>query len=131
MGDDEHRLPFRRKLHDNIQNLPHHLRIQRRGNLIKKHKFRMHGEGTDDGNSLLLSAGKHPGIGFLLIQKSYPFQKLSRLFFRLLLVPFLHLHHSQCNIFQNREMRKEFITLEYHAHFLPILKVRVFLPFFP
>ena len=33
----------------------------------------MHGEGTDDGNSLLLPAGKHPGIGFLLIQKSYPF----------------------------------------------------------
>ena len=69
MRHNEHRESLLRELHDDIQHLSDHLGIQRGGDLIKKHEFRMHGEGAHNRDALLLSAREHARVGLLLVGK--------------------------------------------------------------
>ena len=57
MGDDDHRHAVRRQLFHNLQNLADHLRVQRRGRLVKQHDVGVHRQRTGNPHTLLLSAG--------------------------------------------------------------------------
>ena len=53
-----------------FQNLSYHLRVKCGSRLVKKHHFRIHTQGTHDGDSLFLSARKLTGVGVALIEQS-------------------------------------------------------------
>lgn len=50
--------PLLRQTALHIQHLPHHLRIQRRGRLIKQHHRQLHGQRAGNRHALLLAARK-------------------------------------------------------------------------
>ena len=52
--DDQHRHAVTREVAHDVQHLPDHLRVQRRGRLVEQHQLRVHGERSRDRHPLLL-----------------------------------------------------------------------------
>ena len=57
MGTHHHGHLLVRQIPHNVQHLAYHLRIERRRRFVKEHDVRVHTQGADNGDSLLLSAG--------------------------------------------------------------------------
>ena len=80
----------------------------------------MHTEGTHNGNTLLLPAGKLGRIGICLFRQPHSFQKLHGFLFRFFLRSLQKLYGGQRHVLQNRLVRKKIEMLEYHADMLPV-----------
>ena len=120
MGDNHHGHAGLGKLFHNIQNFPHHFRVQSGGGFIKKHHIRLHGQGTNNGNTLLLSAGELNGIGTCTVCKPHTVQQLQCLLLSFSLGDALYLDGSDRHILENGFVRKEVKVLEDHAHLLSV-----------
>ena len=88
MGDNHHGHPFSGEPANDREHLPDHGWIQSRGRFIKKKDLRIHRNGPDYGNPLLLSAGKMFGKSKRLVSQSNHLQKLHTFFNRFLLASF-------------------------------------------
>ena len=106
-------------LHD-IQHLAHHFRVQCGGRLVEQHDLRLHHHGADDGNPLLLSAGKLNGVSIRPVSQTHTRQQGARLLFGLGLVHVLDLDGSNDHILQNGLVGEQIEVLEHHAHLLPV-----------
>ena len=70
MCHDHHRHAILRQFLHHGEHLADHLRIKRRGRLVKQDDVRVHRQRPHDGNALLLSAGKLRGIRARLIRQT-------------------------------------------------------------
>ena len=106
------------KLLHQFQDLSYHLRIKSRCRLIKQHHVRVHGKRSCNGDTLLLTAGKHVRIGICLIRKTYSLQKLQCRFFSLFLTHKIQSHRCEHNVLFYCLMWKKIKLLEYHSDLL-------------
>src|SRR5439155_4964003 len=58
MGHDHHGHTFLSKLAHDLEHLPNQFGVEGRGGFVEQHQFGIHGEGTSNGNTLLLSTGE-------------------------------------------------------------------------
>src|SRR5687768_13521696 len=56
VGHDGHRHPVAREVAHDVQHLPDHLRVQRRGRLVEEHELGLHRQRAGDRHALLLPA---------------------------------------------------------------------------
>ena len=77
VGDHHHGHTLLCKVFHNIQYLADHFRIQCRGGFVKKHHFRIHAQGTDNGNTLLLTAGELIGVSICPIRQTDAIQQFN------------------------------------------------------
>ncbi|MDR6759129.1 hypothetical protein J2Y48_004445 [Mycoplana sp. BE70] len=62
VGGKDHRHSIPRQVAHDVQHFGHQLRVKCRGDFIEKQRLRLHGNGADDGDTLLLAAGKLIGV---------------------------------------------------------------------
>ncbi len=75
MGDDQHgHSGLRQFLHD-AEDFANQFRIQSGGGFVEEQDLGVHGQGSGDGDPLLLAAGQLVGIGVRLFRQSNPRQK--------------------------------------------------------
>src|SRR5919197_2816621 len=79
VGGDQHRHPAGSQLADHVENLADELRIERARHLVEEHQARLHGEGADDGDALLLAAGEPIRILEALVRESEALEERRRL----------------------------------------------------
>ena len=118
MGDDDHAHALARQLQHHVQHLAHHLRIQRRRDLVQQDHFRVHAQCPHDGNALLLTARQLARPGLLACQQPDPLQQSVRLGLGFRTVALLHLQRPQQDVVDDVHVGKELIALEHHAHLL-------------
>ena len=120
MGNDGHGHALLGKVTHQIQHLTHHFRVKGGGRLVKQHDLRVHGQCTDNGNTLLLAAGKHVGVLIGLIGKADTFQQRHGLLLGLLGCFLLQGNGRHGDVLQHRLMGKQVEVLEHHAHLLAV-----------
>ena len=103
-----------------VQHLTHHLRVQRRGGFVEQQYLRLHGQGADDGDALLLSAGEHIGVFIGLIRQTDALQEGHGLLPGLLRRFLFQGHRGHGDVLQHGLMGKEIEVLEHHTHFLAV-----------
>ena len=124
MGDNRHGHAGLCKLFHDVKHLADHLGVEGGGRLVKEHDFRFHSQRAYNGDTLLLSARKHRGIGVGLIGQADTLQKLHGNLVRLRLRLELQAYRRKGDVFLHRHMREEIEVLEDHAH-LPPVQVKV------
>ena len=120
MGDTDHGHTGLCQFLHNFQNFADHFRIQSRGGLIEEHHFRLHGQSTDDGDTLLLTAGQLAGVGIGAVSQTNTLQQVHGLGFRLFLALLQQMDGSQGHVFQNSHVGEQVKVLEHHAHLLTV-----------
>ena len=120
MGHHHHGHAGLRQLLHNLQNLPHHLGVQSGGGLVKEHDLRLHHQGPDDGDSLLLTAGELDGVGIRPVGKTHSLQKPHGLLGGILPADPGDLHGRQNHVLHDGLVGEEVEVLEDHAHFLAV-----------
>ena len=118
MGDNEDGHAAAGQIHDDVQHFLHHFRVQGGGRLIKEHHLRVHGQGTDDGQTLLLTAGELPGVLVGLFLQAHPAQQGQGLFLGLGLGYLLLQYRRQGHIVKYRHVGEHVKILKHHAHAL-------------
>ncbi len=121
MGHHHHGHPLPGQGLHHLQHLPHHLRVQGAGGLVKEHHLRLHAEGPDDGHPLLLAAGKLDGVGVGAVPQANTVQKGQGLLLRLLLGHLLHLHGGKGHVLQDGQVGEQVEVLEHHPHLLAVV----------
>ena len=116
MGDHHHGHAVGGQLLHDVQHLAHHFRIQGGGGLVEQHYLGIHGQSPDNGDPLLLTAGKLVGIGIGLFLQTYPLQQLHGFLVGLRLGHQARAHGSQGDVFQNGHVGEQVKVLEHHAH---------------
>ena len=117
MGDHHHGHTLIGQLFHDLQHLAHHFRVQGGGWLVKQQHLGLHGQGTDDGNTLFLTAGDLIGIGVGLILQTHAAQQVQGRFIGLLLGHQTGTHRGQGDILPDGHIGKQVEMLEHHAHF--------------
>ena len=119
MGDDHHRHALARQFQNDVENLAHHLGVERGGDLVEKKDLGLHHERPNDGHALLLPARKLAGEGLRLVQQAHAFEQLAGAPGRF--GPFLaqNLRRAQQEVLQHVQMREELVALEHHPDPLP------------
>ena len=120
MGDHHHGHAVSGQLLHHLQHLAHHLGVQGGGRLVKQHHVGLHTQGADDGDALLLSAGKLLGIGIRPVAQAHRVQQAAGRGLGLLLGDALGVHGGQGQVFQHGHIGEQVEVLEHHAHFLPV-----------
>ena len=116
MGDHQHgQALLGQRAHDR-EHLPHHLRVQGGGGLVKEEDLRVHGQGPGDGHPLLLAAGELPGPGVDVGGHAHLVQVLHGQVLGLLLVLLQDLGLAHHAIFQHGHVVEEVEGLEHHPH---------------
>ena len=108
-----------------LQNRMGRLRIQGAGGLVAEQHLRIGGQGSRNGDTLLLAAGELGRIGIGLIGKPNHIQKLQGTFFCLFLV---HPDEFQgeADIFQAGSLHQQVEALENHSH-VPAHRPKLFI----
>ena len=118
MGYADHGHALFRQQAKCIENLAHQLRIERRGYLIQQHVVGLHGQGTGNGQTLLLTTGHLGRVHIQLVTQAnvlqFLFGNLDRFFF----AHFLDDSGGQRRILQYRHVGKGIPLLKHHAQFL-------------
>ena len=100
-----------------VQHLFDHLRVERRGRLVKEHDLGLHGQGAGDGHALLLPAGELARVDVGLFGDAHLLQQVHR---RSPAPPaVLRLRTDalrQHDVVQHGEVREQVELLEDHAH---------------
>ena len=78
MRDDQHRHAVAREIAHDVEHLPDHLRVQRRGRLVEQHQLRVHGERPRDRHPLLLPARQVGRVLVGLLGDADPLEQLVR-----------------------------------------------------
>ena len=124
MGDDDHRHAVRRQLFHNLQNLADHLRVQRRGRLVKQHDVGVHRQRTGDRHTLLLAAGKLCRVGFGLFGQPHAIQQVQRTLLGLGFRCLFQFHRGQHHIAHDVQVVEQVEVLEHHTdvltHFIQV-----------
>lgn len=102
--------------HD-IQHLVHQLRIERARNFVKKHRFRMHGQGPRNGDSLLLATRKLLRILIGLFGQPYLLQEVPGYLLGLLSCKTLHMNRRFHYVLERGEVWKQVEVLKHHTYF--------------
>ena len=95
-----------------LKDLADHFRIKGRGRLVKEHDPGIHGEGSGDGNPLLLTAQELGRIGVPLFSKSNPLQELHGLLVGIAMACLFDLDRCKGNVQENREVGVQVELLE-------------------
>ena len=118
MGHDDHgHAIFRQFLH-NGENFADHFRVQSRGGFIEQQDIRLHGQGTGNGNTLLLPAGQAHRVFISLILQAHTIQKAQGVGLRFFLGDVLHIDGRGCDILHDGHIAEQVEILEYHADLL-------------
>ena len=120
MGHHHHGHAHLGQLLHNVQHLANHFRVQGAGGLVKQHDLRLHAQGTDNGDPLLLTAGKLGGVSPRPVGKAHTGQQGHGLFLGLGLGFSQKLGGAKGQIFQNGHMGEQVEMLEHHAHLLTV-----------
>ena len=116
MGDDQHgHAALGEGLHD-AQHLAHHFGVQGGGGLIKEQDLRVHGHGTGDGDTLLLTAGDLPGPGVDVGGHAHLLQVLHGVGAGLLTAALEYLDLACHAVFQHGHVVEEVEGLKHHPH---------------
>ena len=119
MGDNHHGHSLVRQLPHDLQHLSDHLWVQGAGGLVKEDYVRVHGQGADNGNPLLLSAGDAARIDVRLVRQSDAFQQPAGVLLRLGLGLPLQGDGGKGDVLHHRQVGKQVEVLEHHSHFAP------------
>ena len=115
MGHNQHGQTLLGQLQYYVQHFSNHFRVQRCGNLIKEHDFRVHAERTDNGHPLLLATGELTRVSVLFLQQSHPLQQSLSLSLHPFFLPLLYFDGGEGDVVQNGFVGKQIIALKYHA----------------
>ena len=118
VGDHQHGDAGVGQLFHQLQHFADHLRVQGGGGLVKQDDVRVHGQGTSNGNALLLAAGKALGEDIGLIGQAHAGQQLVGTGGGLLLVLELEQFRGQAEVLLDGQVGEEIEVLEHHAHLL-------------
>ena len=116
VGDNDHGQPLLRQLFHNVQNLPHHLGIQRGGGLVEKQKLRLHGQGPGNGHPLLLPPGELPGLRVDVGRHPYLLQEGKGALPGLGFLFLQHLDLADHAVVQHRHVVEQVKALKNHAY---------------
>ncbi len=119
MGHNQHRQAVPGELPDDGKHFADHGRIQGGGRLVKQDDLRIHRDGADDGDALLLAAGELGGEAERLVRQSDHPQELHALPAGFLPAAPEELRLGQHQVFDHGQMGKEVEGLEDHADLLP------------
>ena len=114
VGDHDHGGALLGEIAHHTEDLTHQLGVERRRGLIEEHQFRLHRQGTRDGDTLLLPAGELRRIIPGPIGEADHLQQFEGLLLDLRLGHPFHLHRRFHHVFQRRHMREEVEPLEDH-----------------
>ena len=120
MGDHQHGQTLRGQVPHDGEHLPHHLRVQGGGGLVKEEDLRVHGQGPGDGHPLLLAAGELPGLGVDVGGHAHLGQVLHGQLLGLGGALLEHLDLAHGAVVQHRHIVKEVEGLEDHTHLRPV-----------
>ena len=122
MRDDQHRAALLCQIQQHIQHLTHHLGIERSGHLVKEHQRRVHDECPNDGDPLLLPAGKLPGIVLRPVGEPHALEQSQGFRLRVFSSALLHHARGKRDVIQNALVRKQLVALKNHPDLLPELR---------
>ena len=117
VGYDDHGHAAFGKLFHNGQYFAHHFGVQSTGRFIEEHDIGVHGQGTGNGHTLLLTAGKLMRIAFGFFFQTNAAEEFQGALFGLFFAHFFEFHRGQHDIFLYGEVGKEVETLEHHTDF--------------
>ena len=118
VGDHQHGDAGVGQLLHQFQNLAHHFGVEGAGGLVEQDHVRVHGKGTGNGNTLLLTAGKALGVGIGLVGQAHAGQQLVGLVGNGLLILELEQGGGQLQIFLHGQVGEQVEVLEHHTHLL-------------
>ena len=119
MGDDDHGdAQALVDIGDQLQDGAGGVGVQGGGGLVAQEDLGRGGQGTGDGDALLLSAGELGGIGVGLVGEAHQLQQLQRLLPGLLFGHAVDLH-GEADIFQTGPLHEQVEALENHADGAP------------
>ena len=118
MGNDYHCHVVMSQLFHYFQNFPYHFRVEGRSRFVEQHHFWFHTQGTHNGDTLFLAAGKLRRVRIRSVFQTNTSQQLHCLFRRFRFALFQQLHGGNGHIFQYCHMGEEIEMLEHHTHFL-------------
>ena len=116
MSHHDHGHTALRQILHHVQHLTDHLRVQSTGRLVEQHDLRVHHQGTHNGDSLLLSAGKLAGIGVGPVGQTHLCQKLQGLLLCVGLGHPLNAHRGSGEVVHHVHVVEQVELLEHHAH---------------
>src|SRR3712207_4069681 len=121
VGHDGHRHPVPREVAHDVQHLPDHLRVQRRGRLVEEHELGLHRQRPGDRHALLLAARQVGGVRVGLRRDAHALEQLLRALAGTGLREPLHLDRSQGDVLHDRLVGEQVELLEDHADLGPHL----------
>src|ERR1700754_4317742 len=105
--DDQHRHAVASEVAHDVQHLPDHLRVQRRGRLVEQHQLRVHRECPRDRHPLLLTPRQVRRVGVPLLGDTHAREQLVRPGARRIPRDALHLHRGQDDVVQHRHVGEQ------------------------
>lgn len=124
MGDNQQGHALAGQPLNHFEYLLDHLRVEGGGDFVKEHDLGVHAQRTDDGDALLLTTGELTRERVALVQQAYARQQGFGLGTGFAAVALLHFHRAKQHVIEHAHVRKQVITLEYHAdlltHFAPV-----------
>ena len=116
VGDHHHGHAALGQAHHDIQDLAHHLGVERGRGFIEEHDDGVHAQRTRDGHALLLSTGQLAGVLVFVGQQAHAVEQLVGLGLRIRQVAAEDLHLGDGQVFRDRQMGEQLEVLEHHAH---------------
>ena len=118
MRDNDHRHAFLGQALHNLQNLADHLRVERRGRLVKQHDIRVHCKRTRNRDTLLLTAGQLRRESVRLVRKADALQKPHSVLARLFLGSLFQFGRGKHHVAHNVQIVEQVEQLEHHTNVL-------------
>ena len=115
MRHDHHRHALRSELEHDVQHLVDHLGVERRRGFVEQHHLRLHGQGSGDRRSLLLTARQLRRELVRLRANADTFEQRHRPLLRLVLGDLAHLDRPEHDVLDDRLVGEEVEGLEHHA----------------
>ena len=105
-------------LHHHVQHFLDHLRVQRRGGLVKQHDLGLEAQCAGNRHALLLAARELQRVLEGLLGDLDALELLHGFFFGFLLGDFADPHGRERQVFEHGQVREQIELLEHHAHLL-------------
>ena len=120
MGDAHHGHAFQGQGLHHVEHFTDHFRVEGRGGLVKQHHLGLHGQGSGNGDSLLLAARQARWKLVGLLRNTDLFQQRQGLGLALLLAALAHDLLRQAQVFQHGHVGEQVEVLEHHADFTAV-----------
>ena len=116
MSHHHHSHVLCRQLPHGLQHLTGKLRVQGRGRLVKEHDIRLHAEGSGNGHTLLLTAGKLAWVVVFPVAEAHLGKELAGIGQDFGLLHSLHMHRRLNEVLHHCHVGEKVELLEHHAH---------------